>query len=166
MPALTDVKKSLQGLMHWVSGGDAAVEQATVNRRVCVQFPSGIPVTSGTVPEFPIYQDGRLPGGAVVTAVKYVPSAGLTANSTNYATLTLGSRTSAGGSLTAVATANTKLSGAGGTGDWSAFSPVSIAVTAANATVPANGMLTVTAVKSGTGVDIPSGALVIEYQEL
>ena len=164
MPALSTIRTSLHGFFHWVTSGAAAVDQFAVNRRVLLHLPSGAATATASVAEFPVYLDSRVPNGATVTAVKYVPAGTLTAHDTNYITLTLKHRTAAGASATTVATVNTKITG--GTGNWSAFSPVAVTVDTANATIPANGMLTATVAKVAAGVDLPAGTLVVEYQEL
>jgi hypothetical protein len=92
-----------------------------------------------------------------VTSVRFTPGAALTSDDTNYATLSLVYNNGAGGSDTVVATATTKTSGGGGTGNWTADTPVTIAITAANAVVPAGSNLQFKIAKTGTGVVVPAG---------
>ena len=166
MPALSTIRTSLHGFFHWVTSGAAAVDQFAVNRRVLLHKLSEDAAAGDELAEMPIYIDSRTAGGLVVTAVKFVPAAALTAHDTNYKTVTVSWRSAAGGAATVVATGTTKTSGGGGSGNWTAFVPVSLPVTAANATLPAGGQLTFLFSKAGTGVKLPAGTLVVEYEEL
>lgn len=95
--------------------------------------------------------------GFTVGSVTFSPHAALTSNDTSYATITVSKRT-AGGAATTIAVATTKTTGGGGTGDWAAWTPVTIPVSA-GALVSAKDVLTVTIGKSGSGVVVPQGAL-------
>lgn len=97
-----------------------------------------------------------------IVAAKYIPSAALTANDTNYATLLLDKRLSSDyGTAVNVATETTETTGSGGSGNWTAFTPVTLGALAQ--TVLENGaLLTVEITKTGTGVIVPAGVLVVE----
>lgn len=90
-----------------------------------------------------------------IMLVEYWPTGALTAGNTNYATINVSSRTSAGVADSVIATVNTKL--VVGTGNWTAFQPVSIPITAANAVVAAGGGITYDISKASAGVTVPSG---------
>lgn len=93
---------------------------------------------------------GRVAGAMPIGHTLYFsPQGALTADDTNYATITISKRT-AGGAATTVATAVTNVAG---TGSWTAFSPVAVTLTAA---VAADDVLTITVAKAGTGVQIPN----------
>lgn len=93
---------------------------------------------------------GALPVGSVVTLV---PAAALTANDTNFADVLVQKRT-AGGAATTVADFQTKITG--GTGNWTAWSPVTVATTVA---VAAGDALTWSITKTAGGVVVPAFAL-------
>lgn len=162
--SFSQVVTSLKGLFHWVSNVDASVEQAVTYRRVFAHKLTADGAAGDELAEVPVYIDSRCT--AQIMSVRFVPADALTAHNTNYKTITVSSRTSAGASATTVASVNTKTSGGGGTGDWTAFSPVTVTLTAANAILPAGGMLTVKYLKSGNGVVIPAGVFVVEYKEI
>jgi hypothetical protein len=83
------------------------------------------------------------------TAVRIRPSAALTANGTNFKTFNLKYDDGAGGSVTTVATVDTSAV------SWTAHVPVLLAITAANAVIPAGSQLRADHVASGTGVATP-----------
>lgn len=89
---------------------------------------------------------GLMPAGHTF---RITPQAGVTAHDTTYATITIKKRT-AGGSATTVAEITTKITG--GTGDWTAFSPVDVVTTEA---IAAGDALTITIAKASTGVQLP-----------
>lgn len=97
--------------------------------------------------------------GFKLDSVQFFPAAALTADDTNFATITVTKRT-AGGSTVTIATATTKTSASGGTGNWTAWSPVTIPVSA-GASVAAGDLVSVAITKSGTGVVVPQGQLEI-----
>lgn len=97
--------------------------------------------------------------GKIVRAY-YVPAAGLTANDTNYATITISRYTAAGGSKTTVAQITTQTTGGGGTGNWTAFVPVPITLSS-NTSLEAGATLTYEVAKAASGVQLPAGSLVV-----
>lgn len=111
----------------------------------------------GFVPKAPGANSSR----AKVLRVYYLPGAALTADDTDYATITVSKYTSAGGSKTTVATATTAITG--GTGNWTAFVPmeITLSATAANLILQSGAMLTYEVAKAGSGVAIPAGKLVV-----
>lgn len=105
----------------------------------------------------------EIPVGVAVNASKivkayYLPGAALTADDTDYATITVSRYTAAGGSKTTIATVTTKITG--GTGDWTAKVPVAITLSADNA-VAAGALITYEVAKEGSGVALPAGSLVL-----
>lgn len=122
-----------------------------------IDYPSTSAVEYG-IASVPLSQTG----GMVITKVSVLPSAALTANAGNYATISLEKNDGAGGTKTKVATANTTPSAStAGTGDWTAYSGVNIPVTSASAVVAAGSMLIFRIEKGGTGVDVPPGTTFI-----
>lgn len=96
-----------------------------------------------------------------VNSVKYVPSAALTANDTDYATITV-SQFASGGSLTTVAQQTTKSTG--GSGSWTARTAVTITLsgTAANLVIDGSSApvyLAFAIAKAGSGVAVPAGCI-------
>jgi hypothetical protein len=96
-----------------------------------------------------------LPVGHII---KINPAAALTADNTNYATITVQKRTNGGAAVT-IASANTKITG--GTGNWTAFAPISVSLTAA---ASPGDTITYSISKSGTGVVVP--ALTLDFAGL
>lgn len=88
----------------------------------------------------------------------YLPSAGLTAHDTTYATITVSRYTAAGGSKTTIASMTTKITG--GSGDWVAFVPEALTL-AADVALEAGAIITYEIAKASTGVAVPAGSLVL-----
>jgi hypothetical protein len=103
-----------------------------------------------------------------VTAVKYMPISGnLTANDTNYATMTLETDDGAGGSDTVIATATTTITG--GTGNWTAGTFVSLTLTATTANRIVDGSSSSKALifkiaKTAAGVVVPTGKMFVTFR--
>lgn len=94
----------------------------------------------------------------VVKSVRFIPAAALTADSTNFATITVRKRTATGADGGVVASRTTALVAAGGSGDWVAFRSVLFNLGTA-LTMSLGESLTVAITKSGTGVVVPAGVL-------
>ena len=90
-----------------------------------------------------------------VIAAYFIPASTLTADDTNYATLTISKRAAGGGSKTSVSTTTT------GSGNFVAWVPVPLTVVAADASVTALSQLSFEISKPGTGVVVPIGKLVV-----
>lgn len=83
-------------------------------------------------------------------AITIHPAANLTADPTNNATITVFRRPS-GGAAVAIGQATTSVAG---TGNWTAFTPVTVPLQN-GATLSPNDSITVTITKGGTGVIVP-----------
>ena len=97
-----------------------------------------------------------------ILAVHYVPDANLTANATNYATLTVYQGNGAAAAATTVATLKTNAA------NWVAGTPVAITLsgTAANLVLEDGETLAAEILKAGAGgVAVSQGSLVITYRE-
>jgi hypothetical protein len=112
--------------------------------------------TLGTDDDWPVWQ---APLKCVITAVKFVPSAAITANATHYSVYTL-TRYTAGATATSVATRS-----------WAATDSVAetpeamtLSATAANLLLAVDDSLAVVKTHGGNGLVIPDGLLVIRYQ--
>lgn len=88
-----------------------------------------------------------------VSNVFYVPSAALTGDPTNNATILVQKRDGIGGAPVTVATLTTTVS-------WAAFVPVSLG-TITNAALAPGNVLTLSISKGGTGVVVPAGELIV-----
>lgn len=97
---------------------------------------------------------------STVAKLYLVGNDALTADDTNYATITVKVRDGAGGAASTVASKTTKITG--GSGDWTAFSKIDMG-SLSNAVLAAGSVLTATVAKSGTGVQLPGWALVVEF---
>lgn len=93
---------------------------------------------------------------ATLTSVRFVPAAALTANNTNYATLTVSKRSSSGGSKTTVAQVTTQITGSG---NWTQWAAVDVPISAA--AIAAGDSLTYEISKTAGGVAVPAGRLVL-----
>lgn len=98
----------------------------------------------------------RHPRQERVTSIEYVPAAALTANDTDYVTITIRKRDGAGGAAATVATLTTKITG--GSGDWTAFVPVSLG-TITNGDLLVGDLLTIEITKAASGKVVPIGFL-------
>ena len=96
-----------------------------------------------------------------ISAVRFIPSAALTADNTNYATLTVAKRDAAGGNATTVASVTTEITGSG---DWTAFAAVDFG-TIVSAALPDGWALTVAIAKAGSGVAVPAGQLEVSFSD-
>lgn len=119
---------------------------------------------AGTAYEWPFFSNLGT-NSIVVTSVRIVPFAALTAHDTNYKTISLNRRLSAATAV-AVATVTTKITG--GTGDWVALTPITMTLssTAADRIVATLEDLSLSLVHSASGVAVPVMALTVEYYEL
>jgi len=92
----------------------------------------------------------RLPAASTVTALKIVPMGAVTANGTNYATITVTWVDGAGSGAAVLATLLTNVAG----GDWVAQTTKDMgAIT--SAVVPAGGVLLLSIAKAAGGVQLP-----------
>lgn len=95
--------------------------------------------------------------GIALSKVTITPNSTLTASDTLFVTFTIAKRTAAGSPVT-VASMTTKTSGSGGSGNWAAWTPVSVPIVAGS-TFAANDVITVTATHASTGTAVPQFAL-------
>ena len=93
----------------------------------------------------------------------YVPAAALTADNTNYATITVSARDAAGGNKTTIASRTTQITGSG---NWTAWVPVPLTVTAVTSHVAAGGTITYEVAKAGTGVQLPAGSVFLVVSDV
>lgn len=99
---------------------------------------------------------------ANVIDVRFVPDAALTANDTNYATLTAQKRDGAGGAGSTIGSQTTKITG--GSGNWTAHVPVALTPSAPVAMAAGN-VLTLDIAKTAAGVVVPAGYVEVIYEE-
>ncbi len=99
-------------------------------------------------------------GKGTVTAIRFVPNALLTADNTNFATVTVRRRNADGSGAVTVASYVTNVAG----GSLVAFTPKALTLsgTAANLAYTAGQMLTVEITKAAAGVAVPQGVLVVD----
>jgi hypothetical protein len=102
------------------------------------------------------------PNGAIILNARYNPSAALTADNTDYATLTVARRDAAGANPEVIAAITTEITG---TGDWVAFVAEDFAPLA-NTAIEAGGAVTFEIEKAGSGVVVPAGSLQVDYVAL
>lgn len=88
-----------------------------------------------------------------LTTFKFLPDAALTANNSNYATISVYKRSS--GVQTLLASRTTQITGSG---NWTAWTAVTLTVS--TGVVTAGDTLTVEITKTGSGVSVPAGELV------
>ena len=105
---------------------------------------------------------GTIPVGATISAINIQPTGAVTASDTVYATITVAQGNGAGGARSTLASVTTKTSGGGGTGNWVAFTGVSMG-TITNGAVTANSIFTLTIAKASTGTQLPTATIQIVY---
>lgn len=95
-----------------------------------------------------------------IKRISITPTAGVTANDTDYATITLKKYDGAGGAAVTLATLVTNVAG----GSWTALVPkaVTLSATGADLVVTNNNVFTITIAKASSGVVIPASVIVIE----
>lgn len=94
-----------------------------------------------------------------ITKCFFLPDAGLTANDTNFATLKVWRRDSAGANQAAIASLATTVAGSG---NWTAFDAEDLG-SLTNTAIAAGEVVTWEITKTVAGVIVPSGTLQIEY---
>jgi hypothetical protein len=154
----TDDTDAVTQTISWQKDADDVVgEQRTISYALDADEAAGL-TGANALTEVDI---GTLQLAGTVKAVKFTPSAALTAHDTNYATLIVARYDASGGSKTTVATITTET---GGSGDWTAFDamPITLAGGAAS-TLTADFSLSFEITKAAGGVAIPSGTLTVEY---
>ena len=102
------------------------------------------------------------PENITITDVSVEPAVALTASDTAYATIVVSRRDATGGGKVTVASRATQTSGSGGTGNWTAFSTVSLG-SLSNTSVTEGQKLTIEVTKTGLGVVLPVLIVQIEY---
>lgn len=115
------------------------------------------PTAAGTPVEVPIIQ---LPWAALITEIKWIPGAAMTANGTNFCTLTPRNRQSGAGSVIP-ATARS----------WASVNSVAttpetltLSATATDVQAAAGDVLTAHFTHSGTGLAIPAGLVQVKVR--
>lgn len=122
------------------------------------QWPATAAIPTTGLAETPVGLFGPGPQSIAIGSCYYHTQGSLVASNSNYETLTVAKRTN-GGSPTTIASATTKLSANGGTGNWTAFSNVNIPLAAAVEYVNPGDSITFSVTESGSGVSIPVGML-------
>jgi hypothetical protein len=114
-------------------------------------------VAAGTAAEWPLLE---LPYNAQIKSVRWVPSAAVTANATNYATLSLRNRGSNGsGSVVPASRAYSATNSAAQVGE-----AMTLSGTASDLQPAAGDVLTLGVAHSGTGLTIPAGLVRVSVQ--
>lgn len=102
----------------------------------------------------------RVKAASTLTKLYIIPDDALTADDTNYKTITVAKRDGAGGAGATVASVTTKITG--GTGDWAAFTKIDMGALT-GAVLAAGSILTVETAKTASGVALPGWTLVAEF---
>lgn len=173
-------KKFEQGISHWGNAGSALITQmqSMLNTHTHAGTPDGTAIPSSNVPvsvrtktslvtlvdaaqdttiTVPIF---KAPGGApaLITGIYWIPTANVVGQDTNYLTLTITNKGTAGDG-TAVVGAAITMNAAGGT----AVANVPKAFTGATATVTANQVLVISKGTVGSGLSLPASCIAIDY---
>lgn len=155
------VKQALRGLLGASdsSSTDVKTEVARLFRHT-IRYP--IPNTDGSNAAAAVTDAyfWRAPAACKVVSAYVLFDSSVTANNSNYATLKLQQADGAGGGLTVVANAATTV---GGTNSMSAGVPK--ALTVQTAAVAAGAVLAFGATKAASGVDLPTGTLIVTLEE-
>lgn len=164
MSGITDLVSFVQGLTHLVgttpSSTQSAATQALRKRRFAMRITDAAAGTTDTT-----YYLMNIPVAGTITAISVIPGAALTADDTNYKTLTFGTNNGAGGAVTTVAAQTTKATG--GSGSWVAGTKLTIALSAtiANRSFAAGSQFQLAITHAGSGVAEPIYTVVVEYTE-
>ncbi|MDQ4108375.1 MAG: hypothetical protein M3138_06155 [Actinomycetota bacterium] len=102
------------------------------------------------------------PENITITDVFVEPAGAVTASDTAYATVVVARRDATGGGKVTVASRTTQTSGSGGTGNWTAFSTVSLG-SLTNTSLTEGQKLTIEVTKTGVGITLPILIVQIEY---
>jgi hypothetical protein len=144
------IKNALTSLFSSTDSTDVDLMKKLLVRKTAVGYftDGGTAGTAQTATAFFVNETGK---PVKVTSAKFVTPIAVTANGSNYGTVTLAHRTSAGASATTIVSFATDTVT---TDDLVAFAPKDITslITAANAVIPAGGVATVALAKTGTGV--------------
>lgn len=97
-----------------------------------------------------------------IKAAYFIPDASLTSNSTNYATLSATVEDGAGGAVGTAASVTTKTSGGGGSGNWTAGTPVALTLGATLA-LTAGQVVKFGIAKAAAGVVVPAGRFQLDF---
>jgi len=122
-------------------------------------YPNQAQIANGSLPtaEIPIGIIGPGTVSIPLGAVQIHPQVALTADNTNFLTVTVNKRTAAApGTPVALAIATSTISGANSTGNWVAFTTFSMTLVA-GAFVSPGDQITVITTKGGTGPAVPGG---------
>lgn len=138
--------------------GETDLQDALLDGAWTFDHPIGITDTAGT--DY-TYWGMKVPFNVTIVAVDICPHATLTANDTNYATLSLTKSDGAAGSATTVATASTTTTG---TGNWAVdtYEPLTVDVTEAD--VDDGQMLLFEKVAVASGVSVGGCSVTIRYR--
>lgn len=120
-----------------------------------IQLQSAM-VAAGTDDEFVV---GTIATNAVITAAKWIPFAAVTADGTNYSTLSVRNRVAAGGTALPATRSYVAINSVAFTAE-----AMTLDGTAANLLVAAGDVITVQRKHTGTGVIIPAGVVEISYK--
>jgi hypothetical protein len=102
----------------------------------------------------------RAPGARTVTGVRFIPEASLTADNTNFKTITVSRCSAVDGTVDATAASlTTEITGSG---NWTAGVPVTLTL-GAGVSLTAGQMIGFAITKTGTGVVIPAGTFQIDF---
>lgn len=138
----------------FTNSGSTVLKQC--QRFASIPIPAGAAATSYSLPAL------RLDRVAKIISVRYADTGAITANSTNFVTLSLAYNDDAGGSATTVASIATT---AAGTGNVSANQSKAVTVVATAAVVPANQMLLARATQTASGVAFGPGFMIVCWEE-
>lgn len=105
---------------------------------------------------------GPLPYAVKFRSAKFIPALAVTADDTDYATITVGSDNGAAGGITTLQEITTETSGSGGTGDLVAGTAVALGSITNADTVAAGKYLTVLLAKAASGV-VTAGSVVLDF---
>lgn len=143
---------------------DTEVKRVFRRRVVSIPIPADAQA-SDTTAETIVYQ---VPAAAFANGVKVVEAklgqtTKITGHASNYATLKISWRDGAGGAATDIGTIATS---ATPSLDIGAMAPRALTITAANADVPAGGVITYQVAKAGGGVALVAGTLELTLEAL
>lgn len=142
----------------WVQMGPGLGNTTVINPIVEITYEVIADAAAGTTTAETVIGSSRT--ALTVSNISWTPSGAVTASDTLYATITIKAGDGAGGSRTTLVENTTKVTGSGGTGNWTAFSRMSLGTLSSSA-IAAGGIVTLTIAKASTGTQLPAGTIEI-----
>jgi hypothetical protein len=132
-------------------------QQAELSGDIQLNFATTAMVAAGTAKEDIVF---RAPFNMTITAVDWTPSAAVTANGTNFATVSLRNRTTGAGTALPASRSYAATNSAAATPET-----MTLSATASDLSVAAGDVLSVQMTVTGTGIQLPQGMVRVTVRQ-